>query len=184
MSTRVENDRIVELSYRLTEGGPTGPVLEVMNEFWPLKFYFGSKEFPLLAAFEKNLEGLMEGDEFSFTLSPEEAYGNLDPDRIREIPFKEFEGDMWFDPENLEVGDRITVKASNGKEDPGLITEVLQHSMLVDFNHALAGKFLHFSGRILLVREPLPMEAEQKRYIEPNGVRSNSRLSDGPDFTI
>lgn len=174
---KIAADQIVELKYTLREGGENGNVLEIMDEHWPLKFYFGGGS--MLPAFEKQLEGLSEGQSFDFTLSPAEAYGNLDPANIEEIALEEIPESERFPFKDFEKGDRLVFNMGEDEEKIGTISEVLDHSVLVDFNHALAGKDLHFSGQVLYIREPRADEATAKRYIEPNGIRSDSRLSDG-----
>lgn len=173
---------IVELKYELHEGGIQGPLLEIMDEHWPLKFYFGAGA--MLPAFEAQLEGLTEGSDFQFAIGAAEAYGEINPEKIRVVPLSAFEDDMWFQPDQMEVGERLFVKhpTTAGKGELGVITELLPHGFLVDFNHAMAGKDLFFTGQILFIRNPRAEELEAKRYIEPNGIRSNSRLSEGPDL--
>lgn len=179
----IDNDTIVELSYELREGGPSGPLLEVMSENWPLKFYFGSGA--MLPSFEANLIGLREGDHFSFTLCASEAYGHIRADLIKEINLSELPESEFFPDRMYERGDYISFEFEPmGRPVTGIVTEVLPNSIVVDFNHSLAGKDLHFSGKVLFIRNPTPDEAVQKRYIEPNGIRSNSRLSDGPDLYL
>ena len=179
---KVAPNLIVEIKYELHEGGKQGALLEIMDEHWPLKFYFGSGA--MLPGFETQLLGLSEGQDFSFSLRAEEAYGPLDPQQIRAVPLSAFDGDMWFQPDQMEVGDRLYVKhpTIEGKGELGVITELLPQGFLVDFNHALAGKDLYFEGQILYIRAPRAEEQAAKRYIEPNGIRSNSRLSEGFDF--
>lgn len=173
---RISPGNIVELKYTLQEGGPQGEVLEIMDEHWPLKFYFGSGT--MLPGFEKGLEGLAEGQPFQFTLPPEQGYGALDPAQIKEIPLEDMPESERFPFKDFEVGDRLVFDMGSEKERLGTIREVLDQSVLVDFNHALAGKHLHFSGQVLFIREPRPDEATARRYIEPNGIRSDSRLGD------
>jgi FKBP-type peptidyl-prolyl cis-trans isomerase SlyD len=180
MLGKIENEVIVELKYELREGGCGGELLEMMDEHWPLKFYFGGGS--MLPAFESHLAGLAEGDAFAFTLQASEAYGDIKPDLIRVIPMAALEQDPMFNPDQLEPGEILLLRDTDGREVSGLVTEVLPNGFLVDFNHALAGKSLHFSGNILYIREPRTEERQYKRYIEPNGIRSNSRLSDGPDL--
>jgi FKBP-type peptidyl-prolyl cis-trans isomerase SlyD len=173
---RIEPHKIVELKYVLRDGGESGNTLEVMDEHWPLKFYFGSGQ--MLPAFEAALLGLAEGSSFSFTLEAADAYGQIDSNLIREIPFSEMPESEQFPDRVYESGDRLVFNMGRTNEQLATVTEVLEASVLVDFNHALAGKDLHFSGQVLYVREPRQEELEAKRYIEPNGIRSDSRLRD------
>lgn len=179
----VEDNTIVELSYELREDGPYGHLLEVMSENWPLKFYFGAGI--MLPAFENQLRGLREGDFFSFTIPAHDAYGHIRPDLIKEINLSELPDSEYFPDRRFEVGDFVQFQSDHSKTPmTGMVTEVLPNSIVVDFNHSMAGKDLHFSGRILFIRNPSAEEAIQKRYIEPNGVRSSSRLADGSDLYL
>lgn len=170
----IDKNQIVELKYTLREGGENGAVLEIMDEHWPLKFYYGSGQ--MLKAFESALQGLMEGQSFSFTLKPEDAYGTLDSTQIKEITFKDMPESERFPNKDFEVGDRLVFNIGSSDERLGTISEVMSQSVLVDFNHALAGKDLHFAGQVLYIREPRKEEEAAQRYIEPNGIRSDSRL--------
>lgn len=148
--------------------------MEVMDEHWPLKFYFGSGQ--MLPAFEANLLRLLEGAAFQFRLSADEAYGVLDPNLIREVAFNELPDSEQFPNRQYEAGDRLVFNLGQRDERLGTVSEVLEQSVLIDFNHALAGKELHFSGQVLYVRDPREEELLAQRYIEPNGIRSDSRL--------
>lgn len=176
---RVQKDCILELKYTLREGGREGNILEVMDEHWPLKFYFGAGT--MLPDFERNIKGLAEGQGFEFTIKAADAYGELKSENIREIPFGQLPDSERFPNKNYEVGDRLVFNMGAEDQMLGTVSEVLENSVLVDFNHALAGKDMHFEGRILFIREPRSDEAVAKRYIEPNGIRSSSRLEDGRD---
>ncbi|MFN3952220.1 MAG: peptidylprolyl isomerase [Thermaurantimonas sp.] len=179
----IQDDTIVEISYELREGGPQGPLLEIMSENWPLKFYFGAGT--MLSGFENCLRGLREGDRFSFTLPAEEAYGQIRSDLIKEINLSELPDSEYFPNRVFEIGDYVHFQFGTSDQPlTGVVTVVLPNSIVVDFNHSMAGRDLHFTGRVLFIRTPTADEAVQKRYIEPNGVRSNSRLTDGSDLYL
>lgn len=170
----IEPEKIIELKYTLRDGGTDGEILEIMDEHWPLKFYFGGGT--MLPAFEKHLEGLGEGQSFSFTLKAEEAYGPIKPELIEEIALDDLPDSERFPFKDFEVGDRLIFGMGAKEERLGSISEVLERSVLIDFNHALAGKELHFNGQVLFIREARAEEAQAQRYIEPNGIRSDSRM--------
>jgi FKBP-type peptidyl-prolyl cis-trans isomerase SlyD len=167
----VQPNTIVELSYTLRNSDQH--VIEHMSEQWPLKFYCGSGA--MLPGFEANLEGLTEGSRFEFTLSAKEAYGTINPEYIQEIPINQLPDSEDFPNRVFERGDQLQFSDEDGVR-VGRIVEVLENAIVVDFNHSLAGADLHFTGRVLQVRKPRPDEAVEKRYIEPNGIRSDSRL--------
>ncbi len=172
----IEKDKIVELKYILRDGGKNGEIMEVMDEHWPLKFYFGSGQ--MLAAFEANLIGKSEGGAFDFTIPASEGYGKLDPKLIQEFAYHDLPESERFPNKEFEKGDRLVFGMGTAEEKLGTISEVMDGSVLVDFNHALAGKDLHFTGQVLYIREPREEERAAQRYIEPNGIRSDSRLRD------
>lgn len=166
---RIEPHTIVELSYELREDGPSGGLLELMDAKYPMKFYYGNGS--LLPALEKKLEGMREGQSFNLTISPAEAYGELDPSLIVEMSLASFQNHPWIDRDNLTIGDRLAIQDEDtGKQKHGLITEVLAESILVDFNHAMAGKTLYFSGTVLHIRPPRADERTVQHYIESSGA--------------
>ncbi len=170
----IDKDKIIELKYVLREGGAQGSVMEIMDEHWPLKFYFGSGQ--MIPAFEENLRGRAEGSAFDFTIAAADAYGVLDPALIKEYAYADLPESERFPNKEFEKGDRLVFDMGSPDEKLGTVSEVLENSVLIDFNHSLAGKDLHFSGQVLYIREPREEELLAKRYIEPNGIRSDSRL--------
>jgi FKBP-type peptidyl-prolyl cis-trans isomerase SlyD len=163
---QVEENKIVILSYQLRENGPEGELLEEMSVHYPFKFFFGAGQ--LLPAFEEQLEGLKEGDPFEFTLSPEHAYGPSDPEGIIPLPRTLFQEEEVNGP--LEVGQYITLHDEEGYEHPGVILSIGEEEVMVDFNHAMAGKTLNFKGVILKVRNATVEELIRKSYIEEDGI--------------
>ncbi|MCB0594253.1 MAG: FKBP-type peptidyl-prolyl cis-trans isomerase [Lewinellaceae bacterium] len=162
----VEEQNIITLSYELRNGGPQGELLERMDANYPFKFYFGSGR--LLPAFEKQLEGLEEGQPFQFTLPPEQGYGPADPANILDLPRHAFQhlGDNI-----LTEGNFVTLTDDEGDAHNGRILSWTEETVKVDFNHAMAGKTLHFSGVVLNIRNATVDELIRKNYIEADGVR-------------
>lgn len=176
---KVQENRIVEIKYTLRKEGPNGEILEVMDEQWPFKFLFGAGV--LLPAFEQHLKSLEERHPFSFTLTAEEAYGEPDPKKVAQVFKDEIVEDHRYPLDNYEEGDLINLTLANGKTISGKISEIKDDYILVDGNHVMAGFDLHFEGQVLNVRKARTDELIHKRYIEPNGIRSDSRLSEPPN---
>lgn len=101
----------------------------------------------LLPALTKRMEGLKAGDERSFELKPEEAYGNPDPAAFREIPISQLPPDMKPAPGMILQG-----QDKDGRMYPARIDKVNKDSVLMDFNHPLAGKTLLFKIKIISVK--------------------------------
>ena len=164
-SKKIEADKIVSLSYTLREDNEYGPVLEVMDQHYPFKFYFGNGQ--LLPAFEVQLIGLSEGDGFEFTLSPEEAYGPIEQGNIVDVPKNVFSGNEDL----IEHGQFVALTDDLGQSHNGKVLSFTEDSVKVDFNHIMAGKTLFFKGVVLLVREASLEEKIRKSYVEVGGVR-------------
>ena len=162
----VEEQNIVTIAYDLRNGGPQGELLERMDANYPFTFYFGSGR--LLPAFEAHLEGLEEGQPFAFTLSPEQAYGPVDPRNIIDVPRGAFQhlGDNI-----LVKGNFVTLTDDRGDSHNGCILSWTEEAVRVDFNHAMAGKTLHFSGAVLHIRSATVDELIRKNYVEEDGLR-------------
>lgn len=99
------------------------------------------------AAFEAQLLGRQAGEQLTFTLPPEDAYGMPNPDNIYYLDRTKFSAES-----PAEVGVIIGFGMPDGSELPGLIREVAGQSVTVDFNHPLAGQTLTFQLEILEVQ--------------------------------
>jgi len=122
----------------------------------PLVFLFGMGM--MLEAFEKNIEGLSAGDKFSFSLTPEDAYGEYIEGHVVELPKKLFEVDGKFDSERVAEGQTLPMMDAQGNRMMGSVLEIQPDVVVMDFNHPLAGETLHFSGEVLDVHEPTEEE--------------------------
>lgn len=151
---KIEKYKVVSLSYTLKSGDE---VIEVVDNTQPMTFVFGSGF--LLPKFEQNIEDKKVGDKFDFELSCEDAYGEVVADAIVELEksmFKEEDGSI--NETLFTIGTVIPLRDGDGNRFDGRVTEVKDSSLLVDLNHPMAGKNLHFVGEVLEVREPNPDE--------------------------
>jgi FKBP-type peptidyl-prolyl cis-trans isomerase SlyD len=122
-----------------------------VTEDRPFVYLFGVAG--LLPSFKANLEGLKAGDDFSFILKKEDAYGIPTDENILRLDKKIFEIDGVFDETAIKAGEVVPMEDENGYPLSGLILEVNADNVLIDFNHPLAGMNLYFEGKILEVRE-------------------------------
>ena len=166
---RIDDNTIVTMSYELRERDQQGPVMEVMDTAYPFIFFFPSDN--LLQSFQDRIRGLPAGELFEFTIPSEEAYGLHKTSNVVDIPVERFVVDDEMADTIRDVGQYVTVTGEDGQQRNGLVVEKNPTHLKVDLNHAMAGKDLHFSGRILFVRKAKPDEIIQKRYIMPDGIR-------------
>lgn len=149
---KISTNKYVSLAYDLNVGEEDE--LELMEQATaekPLDFIFGTNS--MLEAFESNIDGLTQGDKFSFTLTPEEAYGEYDEEKVIDLPKNIFEVDGKIDEEMLVEGNTLPMMDSSGNRLMGSIVTIGDDTVTMDFNHPLAGELMHFSGSVLGVRE-------------------------------
>jgi len=152
----ISDNKVVSMTYTLREESAEGQMIQQVTEDRPFVYLFGSGG--LLPSFKANLEGLQSGDTFSFLLKNEDAYGVHMEENILRLDKQIFAIDGKFDDENIKVGEVVPMEDENGYPFSGKILEVAADTVLVDFNHPLAGMNLHFEGKILEVREALKEE--------------------------
>ena len=112
-----------------------------------------------LPAFDDQLDGLSVGDTFSFTLSAEDGYGESSPNYVVEIPKNIFEGPDVPD-DILEIGATLPMQDQDGNPMDGVVLEIGDDTVTMDFNHPLAGEALGFSGTVLDIREATQEELD------------------------
>lgn len=167
---KIEEHHVITLAYELREDGPKGALLERMDAGHPFRFLFGTGS--LLPAFEDRLHGLQEGDRFAFVLKPEQAYGPKQNSQIVNVPRKVFRID-GEEPVNMIIkGNFVSVTDDQGEQHHGQILHFDDQLVCVDFNHAMAGKTLHFDGVVLDVRMATVDELIRRHYLEDDGLRS------------
>jgi FKBP-type peptidyl-prolyl cis-trans isomerase SlpA len=98
--------------------------------------------------FESLLVGLEAGHKESFNIAPENAFAQKNPNNIQQMKRTDFAADM-----ELEIGLMISFADANGAELPGVIKEIQDKVVLVDFNHPLAGEALTFDVEIINVTD-------------------------------
>lgn len=143
MSSIINNQSEVLMHFDLKlEDGSAADSTRVNNK--PAKLLMGDGS--LTANFEACLLGLQQGDKKSFTLSPEDAFGQPNPDNVHHMDRSRFEIDA-----PIETGMIIAFAQPDGNEVPGIVREIAGDSVTVDFNHPLAGQTVVFDVEILSV---------------------------------
>jgi FKBP-type peptidyl-prolyl cis-trans isomerase SlyD len=166
----IAKNNVVFISYQLAfpdeEGQPD--VVEIVDEKEPMVFIHGLSGLP--EAFEKNLLGLNEGDTFDFSISAEDAYGNVDPNAIIQLPKSIFQAEGQSADDILQIGNFIPMTDDQGNRMQGLVVSIEGETVTMDFNHPLAEKTLMFQGKILKIREATPEEIAHGHVHGEGGV--------------
>lgn len=155
---QINNNTVVSLTYELRENDSLGEILEKVSSRHPMDVLVGHHQ--LLAGFENNLMGKKMGDSFEFSLTCDEAYGQPVDENLIQVPKNAFEVNGSIDEKLLEVGTIIPMVDEHGRKLQGKVSEVNGEIVVMDFNHSLAGKDLHFRGTIEHVREATEQELQ------------------------
>jgi FKBP-type peptidyl-prolyl cis-trans isomerase SlyD len=166
----IAQNNVVFISYQLAFPDENGQpdVVEIVDEKEPMVFIHGLSGLP--EAFEKNLLGLNEGDTFDFSISAEDAYGNVDPNAIIQLPKSIFQAEGQTADDILQIGNFIPMTDDQGNRMQGLVVAIEGESVTMDFNHPLAEKTLMFQGKILKIREATPEEIAHGHVHGEGGV--------------
>jgi len=139
----VSDGLVVSLDYTLRLDD--GQVVDTSAGQEPLEFLQGHNQ--IVAGLEQALYGMYVGDEKDVVVQPEDGYGVQDSDAFQEIPMNVFPSDI-----NLEPGMGLELMDDSGELMLAFVAEVRPDSVLLDFNHPLAGAILHFNVKIAALR--------------------------------
>lgn len=146
---KIETGKTAIVQYQLLDADNQTEI-ESTSDQNPAVFSFGVNK--LIPEFEKNLIGLGAGDSFDFIIDANNAYGPVDSYAIFDIPIDTFDVDGKTDPKMIQIGNTIPMTDNDGNKHLGKITKVMKDDVTMDFNHPLAGKNLHFIGKIIEVK--------------------------------
>ena len=161
---KIEAGKYVELVYEIfvVNGEQQTSVFKYKKET-PDAFVFGL-DLSLIEGFQKNIMGLEQGQNFDFTLRPEEAFGMKDPDMICELDKAIFNVDGKFDSEHIRPGAFVPMMTQEGMRIEGAVVKVTDDKVVMDFNHQLAGKTVRYSGFVQVVRDATPEELKPHHH--------------------
>jgi FKBP-type peptidyl-prolyl cis-trans isomerase SlyD len=137
-NTIVQPGSEVSFDYTLTDD--SGTIVDSSKGKAPMHYVHGTGQ--IIPGLEKELAGMTVGGEKKVTVKAEEAYGPIDPQAFQEIPKEK------LPPEALKVGTMLMAQAPTGQGVPVRVHEVKESTVVMDFNHPLAGKTLSFDVKI------------------------------------
>ncbi len=110
------------------------------------------------------------GDTFDFRIAPEKGYGEIDPGAIVDLPRSLFEEEGVNTDELLVLGNSIPMTNEEGDRLQGIVVDIKEGLVTLNFNHPLAGREMDFSGKIVLVREATATELEHGHVHGDGGI--------------
>ncbi|VXC53699.1 FKBP-type peptidyl-prolyl cis-trans isomerase (rotamase) [Pseudomonas sp. 9AZ] len=139
---RIGPDKQVTLHFALKLDN--GDVVDSTFDKNPATFKVGDGN--LLPGFEQAIYGLKAGDKRSLPISPEQGFGQGNPQNIQVMPRSQFQ-DM-----ELSEGLLVIFNDAANAELPGVVKAFDDAKVTIDFNHPLAGKALSFDVEIIEVK--------------------------------
>jgi len=147
----VADGMVVTLDFTLTLSD--GQVADSTEGEMPLRFIVGQGQ--LLPGLEDAMRGMVVNEERDITLRPEDAYGEWDEEALEEIGRTELPEDV-----ELEEGMPLEVTDTEGETYEATVYEVRDESVVLDYNHPLAGETLNFHVKVIDVRPATPTELD------------------------
>jgi len=165
----ITQNKVVSVNYHLSSylENEAPQLVEQTSTENPFVFLFGVGQ--LLPDFEKNLLNKKVGDKFDFKIAPQNAYGLSDKEMVVKIPKDAFNVDGQFDSERVKEGEELMMNDADGNQLMGMVLEIGNDFVEMDFNHPLSDHNLHFVGEILEIREASPEELDHGHVHGPGG---------------
>ncbi len=157
---KIKPGKYVELGYDLYEVTPEGDKLVHQTTAEdPERFIFGVTK-GVIEPLEAAIDGLEAGGEFDVKVEAVKAFGPYDPEQVATLPRDIFEVEGKFDGSVVKPGAVLPMMTADGYRINGVVKEVTESDVKMDFNHPLAGKDVRFKGKITLVRDATPEELQ------------------------
>ena len=138
MAETVSNGKVISLEYTVTlEDGQ--PVDTNVGQD-ALTYTQGANQ--IIRGVEAAVEGMEVGQTKQVVVSPTEGYGDRDPNAVHEVPKAKV-------PQEAKIGTMLHGKDANGREIRPTVSAINADTVILDFNHPLAGKTLHFDLKVM-----------------------------------
>ncbi|MGX2983734.1 FKBP-type peptidyl-prolyl cis-trans isomerase [Helicobacter sp. 23-1045] len=138
----IENNHLVTIKYEVSDK-ESAEVLDKSDDF---KFIIGQNQ--VICGLENALMDKKIGDKFKVEVAPKDAYGERNGDFLQEVPKEQFAG--------IELVQGMTLygQSEDGEMAQVVVAEIGENSVIIDYNHPLAGKTLLFEVEILDSKVP------------------------------
>ena len=166
---KVAKNTVVALTYELKVNDDEGSkqLIEKVETDQPMTILFGESGLP--EGFETGIEGLEQGESFSFEIEVGDAYGEYEEEAVVKLPKDVFNVDGKFNEEDFPVGSMVPMTDQEGNMLRGRVLDIESDALIMDFNHPLAGHNLYFEGKIEMVRLATAEELDHGHVHGPGG---------------
>ncbi len=160
---QLTKDKVAIINYTLTDDDG-----KVIDESTDSSFAYLHGARNIIPGLEKELETKQAGDKVNVTIEPADAYGERDLANIQKVPRTMF-------PPDVEIHPGMAFQGTTDQDQPVtvIITAVEEEHVVVDGNHPLAGKRLHFAVEVIEVRDATEEELTHGHVHGPDGQQSH-----------
>lgn len=148
----IKNGSMVSLEYTLSDD--KGKMIESNKGKGPLNYVQGRGQ--IIPGLEKELMGMAVGGTKKIKVKPEDAYGPVNPKAFQEIPKANLPA------EALKVGATLVARNPQGQSIPVRVHEIKEKTVVMNFNHPMAGKTLSFDVKVLDIKAAETKSSEAK----------------------
>lgn len=141
---QAKNGDLVKVHY--TGKLATGEQFDSSEGREPLQFTVGGGQ--MIKGFDLAIPGMAIGDKKTINISPEDGYGERNPEAIIEFPKTNIPPDML---PQLQVGMQLTLTNQQGQPVPVMVADIQEEIVVLDANHFLAGKELVFDIELVAI---------------------------------
>lgn len=156
----IAKDSVVAMTYTLKDDD--GKVLDTNVGKSPLHYLHGHGN--IVPGLEAALVGKSAGDTVEVTVEAKDGYGEYDESRTFEVPKSELGPNV-----TPQKGMVLTMRGPNGVSVPVTVLKVKLRTVVMDGNHQLAGKNLHFEVEVNSVRKAKKDELAHGHAHGPGG---------------
>ncbi len=144
MNNIIEENKLVELSYEITDKKTNDTLLKIE---YPIGYVHGSENPVLSSDVTSALSGKAVGDVIEVPIDCTQLYGERDEslvftDLIENVP-----------EDYREIGTTITMENDKGESKNFLVTRMDDKTLTVDGNNPLCGREVIFNLKVLSVRD-------------------------------
>jgi FKBP-type peptidyl-prolyl cis-trans isomerase SlyD len=156
--TLIADGHVVVMQYTLRSDD--GEVLDASTPDEPMAYLHGAEN--IVPGLENALTGKSVGFKGKVTVPPVDGYGEREDEEPEAIPRKAFPPDM-----DIEPGMTFMAEGPNNEHAPIWVVGVEGDKIIVDSQHPLAGKTLHFEVEIVAIR---PATEDELEHGHPHGA--------------
>ena len=147
---KVNDGQVVSMEYTLKVDGEIADSSEGRE---PLEYVHGAGN--IIPGLEREMVGMAVGESKEVVVAAADGYGEEDEKAFMDVPREQFPEEI-----PMQIGTELQVQNQAGQPMYARIVTVGDKSVRLDFHHPLAGKELHFSVKVVGVREATSEEKE------------------------